>query len=151
MGYVERQGDVLTMGLPAIGHGCDISGFMGGGLGRLVTARWPEMHAEYVRLCGTEEFTLGRIFVWDAGDVIVYNLATQVKPGKDARLGAVRSAVRDALADAYQRGITQLGIPRLGADVGGLEWRDVRRALREVGWASPVELVVVNLPRPVKN
>lgn len=40
----------------------------------------------------------------------------------------------------------ELGLPRVGAGIGGLEWADVREVLREVAAASPAELLVVELP-----
>ena len=55
--------------------------------------------------------------------------------------------MRGALADAESLGLSALGVPKLGAGIGGLEWSDVRDVLREAGEASPVELTVVKLPR----
>ncbi len=146
MGYVEAEGDLLGMRFSAIGHGCNISGSMSGGIARTVQLRYPEMHTAYVDRCARGEFALGDLLVWDTGDIVFYNLATQVASGREARLSAVCDTVRAALADAESRWIDRLGIPRLGTGLGGLEWRDVRRALQEISGASPVELVVVCLP-----
>lgn len=148
MGYTEAEGDLLALGLPAIGHGCNTAGSMVGGIAAQVQHRWPDLYTAYVERCATEDFALGGVFIWEADDVVVYNLATQVNPGRDARLVAVRKSVTRALTDVDGRGIGRLGVPRLGTGLGGLEWREVRRVLREVGWASPVELVVVRLPTP---
>jgi O-acetyl-ADP-ribose deacetylase (regulator of RNase III) len=101
------------------------------------------MYEEYRRRCEAREFLLGGFFRWDADEVVVYNLATQQTGGADARLDAVESSVRGALADAASLGLTALGVPKLGAGIGGLAWIDVRAVLREAGDASPVELVAV--------
>lgn len=143
MTYRETPGDLFALGLPAIGHGCNCRGSMRGGIAVDFRARWPGMYEEYRRRCETREFRLGGFFRWDADDVVIYNLATQQTGGADARLDAVESSVRGALADVESLGVTALGVPKLGAGIGGLAWSDVRAVLREAGEASPVELVAV--------
>ncbi|GAA3717323.1 hypothetical protein GCM10022399_37420 [Terrabacter ginsenosidimutans] len=151
MTYREMSGNLFTAGLPAIGHGCNTAGSMSGGIARQVRDRWPDLYAEYAQLCRTGQFRLGSFQVVDVGDILVYNLATQRNPGPDASLEAIRSAVAAALYDVAQRGIGELGVPRLGAGIGGLEWRAVEAVLRDCARASPVDLIVVALPRPSHN
>lgn len=139
-------GDLLTLGLSAIGHGCNTAGSMAGGIARQVKDRWPRLHLDYTAACQARTFRLGTFQVVDVGGMLVYNLATQVNPGSDARLDAIESAVAAALRDLGRRGVTQLGVPKLGAGIGGLPWADVRTVLRNLAQASQVDLVVVNLP-----
>jgi O-acetyl-ADP-ribose deacetylase (regulator of RNase III) len=89
---------------------------------------------------------LGDIFVWPADALVVYNLATQPLPRPPASLDAIDTSLRAALGDAHQRGLTRLGVPRIGAGLGGLPWSDVRAVLDAATVDSPVELVVVSLP-----
>ena len=148
MPTTHTTGDLLTLGLPALAHGCNCRGSMAGGIARQVRVRWPALVREYERRCLAGEFRLGDVMPWETDEgVVVYNLATQVERGADARLEAVGTTVRAALADAVERGIGRLGVPRLGAGIGGLGWADVREALEEAGRQSPVELVVVTWPR----
>ena len=141
-------GDLLALGLPALAHGCNCRGSMAGGIARQVRERWPAMAREYERRCRAGEFRLGDVMAWQAPEgLVVYNLATQVERGADARLDAVESTVRAALADAAERGLDRLGVPRLGAGIGGLERADVREVLERAGRQSPVDLVVVTRPR----
>jgi O-acetyl-ADP-ribose deacetylase (regulator of RNase III) len=151
MTYTETTGDLFELGLPAIGHGCNTAGSMAGGIARDVRRRWPECYREYAKRCRAGRFPLGGFHAWEGDGIVVYNLATQVRPGRDARLAAIREAVTAALDDAHGRGIDRLGLPRIGAGIGGLEWADVRRILLEVAEHSPVELVVVERPqRPAR-
>ncbi|MFW5471053.1 macro domain-containing protein [Knoellia sp. CPCC 206435] len=145
--YTEATGDLLTLGLPAIGHGCNTAGSMAGGIARQVQERWPQLHSEYAQLCRDRQFPLGSFHVVDVGEVLVYNVATQRNPGQDAYLGAISSAVAGALQDLECRGITTLGLPRLGAGIGGLQWSAVQAVLRALAASSPVDLVVVTQPR----
>jgi O-acetyl-ADP-ribose deacetylase (regulator of RNase III) len=143
MPYTEVTGDLFAQGLPAIGHGCNCVGSMGAGIAAEFGRRWPEMYAAYRARCEAGTFRPGGFFAWDAGDVVVYNLATQPSPGPSARVEAIGASVGAALADAASRGIARLGVPRLGAGIGGLAWPDVERVLRPVAEASDVDLVVV--------
>ena len=106
------------------------------------------MYREYKRHCPTGRFGLGDIFVWDSGDRVVYNLGTQPRPGPSASLEAIQRSVSAALFDAAQRGIERLGVPRIGAGLGGLAWEAVREVLDDAGQHGHVELVVVTLPAP---
>lgn len=74
---------------------------------------------------------------------MVYNLATQQQPGADARLGAIATSVAAMLTDAEQHGLPEVGVPHLGAGIGGLLWPDVRQVLEEAGQANSVLLTVV--------
>lgn len=146
MSYTETTGDLFELDLPAIAHGCNTGGSMAGGIAREVKRRWPDCYAEYARLCREGHFPLGGFHAWEGEGLVVYNLATQVRPGADARLEAIREAVTGALADAEARAVSRLGVPRIGAGIGGLDWADVRGVLREVADRSTVELVVVERP-----
>jgi O-acetyl-ADP-ribose deacetylase (regulator of RNase III) len=117
---------------------------MSGGIAVAFRARDEQMYEEYRRLCHSGEFRLGGFLRWSLDDgTVVYNLVTQKRPGRDARLEAIETSVRAMLTDADQRGIREVGVPHLGAGIGPLAWPDVRRVLEEVGSASPVTLTVV--------
>jgi O-acetyl-ADP-ribose deacetylase (regulator of RNase III) len=145
------EGDLFDMDLPALGHGCNCQGVMGRGIAVVFKNRYPEMYKVYQDACENLEYQLGDVFVWGPpdqtpGEPVIYNLATQPTPGPTASLEAIQSSLTDALEDAKERGIDKIGIPRIGAGLGGLKWEDVSVALAMVADPSPVELVVVSLP-----
>jgi len=108
---------------------------------------FPQMYQEYRRRCRQGSFQLGDVFVWDREpDLVVYNLATQPVPRPSATLAAIDAAVRAALADAEGRGLARLGVPRIGAGLGGLARPEVAAVLRRAGQDSTVELIAVSLP-----
>lgn len=137
-------GNLFELGLPALAHGCNCAGSMSGGIARSFRALDEVMHAEYRRLCSTGEFRLGTFLRWTLDDgTVIYNLATQQQPGPDARLDAIAASVTAMLSDAEQQAIAEVGVPHLGAGIGGLDWPDVRAVLDEAGERSPVLLTVV--------
>jgi O-acetyl-ADP-ribose deacetylase (regulator of RNase III) len=136
-------GDLFTLDLPALGHGVNCVGSMRGGIAVEFRRRWPRMHAAYQDLCAAGDLQPGDVFPWVADDVVVYNLAIQQDSGADACLDAVDRSVRSTLLDAGTREIDALGVPRLGAGIGGLVWADVLDTLISAAADSPVDLVVV--------
>lgn len=146
MAYTEIEGDLFALDAPALGHGCNCQGAMGAGIAKEFKRRFPDMYAEYRLRCQTGRFQLGDVFVWTAPDLVVYNLATQPRPGPSADREAVRLSARAMLRDAEDRGLPTVGIPRIGAGLGGLRWSSVSAVLAEEARGSGVELVVVSLP-----
>jgi O-acetyl-ADP-ribose deacetylase (regulator of RNase III) len=147
MAFTTVTGDLFDLGLPAVGHGCNCVGAMGAGIAVEFRRRFPAMYEEYRRRCRQGGLRLGEVFVWDREpDIVVYNLATQPVPRPSATLTAIETAVRAALADAETRGLARLGVPRIGAGLGGLAWTDVAEVLRRAGEDSTVELIAVSLP-----
>src|SRR5262245_51707757 len=140
-------GNLFDLELPAIGHGCNCAGTMGAGIAVEFKRRYPAMYDEYRRRCQAEQFRLGDIFVWDADGLVIYNLATQPVPRPSATLDAIETSVRAALADAQHRALPRLGVPRIGAGLGGLAWNDVATVLARASADSDVELIVVSLPQ----
>jgi O-acetyl-ADP-ribose deacetylase (regulator of RNase III) len=137
------SGDLLnTEGLRVFAHGCNCTGVMGKGIALEFKRRWPRMYEEYRRLCLNGEFTLGDVFPWGEDGQTVFNLATQPKPGPCSDLAAIDTSLRQMIGVAEEKGIDRIGLPRIGAGIGGLEWSEVRAVIEQVGATTPVTLVV---------
>jgi O-acetyl-ADP-ribose deacetylase (regulator of RNase III) len=142
-----RTGDLFEQGLPALAHGVNCRGGMGGIAG-VFAAKWPRMRDEYQAVCSIGALQPGDVLPWTAPDgTLVYNCATQLEPGADARLDAIQDSLAAAVHDAEARGIDQIGMPRIGAGIGGLQWPEVQEAVEQVGALTPATLVVVSLPQ----
>ena len=141
------EGDLFEVDLPALGHGCNCRGAMGAGIALEFKRRYPDMYRAYRERCLAGEFNLGDVFVWVAADRVIYNLATQPLPRPSATLEAIERSVQAALDDAEHRAIRRIGVPRIGAGLGGLSWHEVESTLASVAEDHSVELVVVSLAR----
>ena len=146
----EVEGSLLSIAErgEAFGHGCNCEGVMGG-LAAKVERRWPAMAAEYRARCDDGTFTLGGVLPWLDEETLVwiYNLATQQRPGPDAKIEAIADSVRAAIDHAQTNGVRTIYLPRIGSGIGGLDWDEVRATLERVDAdAAEVELVVVSLP-----
>ncbi len=115
---------------------------MGKGIAVAFRERWPEMYAAYKARCREGRFGLGDVFLWQQDGVCVFNLGTQKSWRSRAELSAIRSAVAEMLRLAEARGLAEIGLPRIGAGFGGLDWVEVRPLLEELAAESPVRLLV---------
>ena len=139
-------GDLFSSDLPAIGHGCNCAGRMGKGIAVEFKRRWPPMFDEYRRRCLEGEFGLGDILVWEANDRIVFNLGTQQTWRTRAQLWAIDASTRKMLDWAEAHSVRAVGLPRIGAGLGGREWSEVQRTFESAAGDSPVRLVVFASP-----
>jgi O-acetyl-ADP-ribose deacetylase (regulator of RNase III) len=143
MPAVFVKGDIFaTDGLSAYAHGCNCAGAMGAGIAIEFKRRWPAMFEEYAVRCAEGRFGLGDVFVWTEGSTTIYNLGTQAHWRKKAQLPALAKSLRKMVELATHAGIERIGVPRIGAGLGGLDWTRVKRILTEVGGETQVTLSV---------
>lgn len=154
---IYRQGDLLASGLPALAHGCNCRGVMGAGIAAQFRAKFPGMYAEYRQLCKAGQLHPGATMRWQEPGVTIWNLMTQLDPGRGASTDAIRIALDHMVTQAQGLGITEIGLPWIGCGIGGLTRDDVRPILARHA-DSPVTLAVYEyvpdrlpLPQPVRN
>lgn len=147
MSIEERTGDLFAQpDLPALAHGCNCAGAMGAGIAVTFKKRWPKMYAEYKARCAAGRFTVGDVFVWREGTTTIFNLGTETHWRTGARLEHIERSVAEMARSAAALGITRVGMPRIGAGYGGLDWDDVRAVLERATLGTGLTLVVVSLP-----
>jgi O-acetyl-ADP-ribose deacetylase (regulator of RNase III) len=89
MTMIYRTGDVFASTCPALGHGVNTLGSMGAGIAVEFRRRWPAMYRAYVQECRSGRLQPGGIFVFQAADRLIVNLATQRGVGRgSARIAA---------------------------------------------------------------
>lgn len=144
----HRTGDLFAQtDLPAIGQGVNTQGKMGSGIAPVFKRYWPDMYEEYRQRCLNGELTVGGLHTWQApSGVWIYNLASQQQTGRDARLDAIESSLALAIAHAHAHEVTAIGVPRIGAGIGGLRWDDVLGVIHSLADNDPVRIVCVSLP-----
>lgn len=148
MSVEHRVGDLFAQtDLAAIGQGVNVKAKMGSGIAPIFKRYWPSMFSEYKTLCESGRFTVGDVHAWQApSGVWIYNLASQHYPGKDARLDAIATALPKMLAHMEAHDVRSVGLPRIGAGIGGLRWADVLEVIHRAADPSPLRVVVVSLP-----
>jgi O-acetyl-ADP-ribose deacetylase (regulator of RNase III) len=147
--YSERKGSLFEAeDLDAIAHGVNCKGVMGAGIAKEVRERYPWSFTDYRTMCETRILHPGGVR-WSSCEpepkVDVVHLATQERPGPDAKLRWVAGSVGEMLDIAEIFRTNRIGMPRIGCGIGGLEWVEVRMILELLANESPVELVVFSL------
>ncbi len=125
------KGNLLTLtergDFDVVIHGCNCKCVMGAGIAGQIAKRWPEV-ATVDADAGSDSAKLGYYTscrVERAGHTFrVINAYTQVSPGADARLDAVRNAFF-RIARNQTRYPARIAYPMIGCGIGGLKWEDV--------------------------
>lgn len=127
MPLTHHTGDIFDTKAQVIGHGINCRGAMASGIALNFANRFPDMEMAYRHLCSSSAIQPGDVFIWqdEKSERWIYNLATQIDPGADARLTLVKQSLTAALDSMVEDGLTTLALPRIGSGVGGLDWDDV--------------------------
>ena len=137
------KGDLFAEeAIRAYAQGCNCAGAMGAGIAIEFKRRWPGMFEEYALRCTDKRFGMGDVFVWSEGEHTIYNLGTQAHWRKKAQIPALAKSLEKMLALAAHAGIDRVGLPRIGAGLGGLDWNRVKKVITEAGQKSSVTMVV---------
>lgn len=141
--------DALEISCDAIAHGVNMKGDMAGGIARSIAIMYPSAEEEYNQFCKAERARLGGVFISNINPGIegkphrLYNLFTQIEPGRDARLSALEVSVNRMVDMAVASGVETIAMPRIGCGIGGLDWEDVKPIL--VAASNNVNFVVCTL------
>lgn len=143
-------GDIFTIeGVTSYAHGCNCAGAMGAGIALQFKNRFPEMYQEYHQLCKVGKFKPGDVYDYDYGNGHVYNLGTQETWHSSAKLEYVIKAFDKMMELAEQDGIKAIALPAIAAGPGGLQWDNVRPAIKNIARYHPkVCLYVVEKYKP---
>ncbi len=136
-----RNGNLFASGLPAIAHGVNCRGAMGAGIAAQFRQRWPDMYEAYRKRCARAELLPGDMFSWQADDVLICNLATQLDPGPAAQPWMIAAAIGRMLRENFRNPVPEIGLPVIGCGIGGLTGNDLDLCLRPYADA-PVNLTV---------
>jgi O-acetyl-ADP-ribose deacetylase (regulator of RNase III) len=126
------RSNALHVDCDAIAHGVNLKGFMGGGIARQIAETFPKAEQEYIDYCQDELCRLGGCLALsiNAGETVgpytLYNLFTQILPGKDARLTALDVSLKRMNEHALKNDIQNIAMPRIGCGIGGLSWNNVK-------------------------
>ena len=139
------NGDLFSSEADAYAHGCNAVGRMGAGIAREFKNAFPRMFADYVERAASGLLVPGSGYVFhNERRPHVINLVTQ-EDLDGARREFVESSL-DWLAQLNDVQIQSVAMPRIGAGLGGLRWRDVRREIERRFYDHRLSIEVWDLP-----
>lgn len=154
------KGDLVEMAIAGkfdtIMHGCNCFHTMGAGIAATIARNFP--HARKA----DEETKLGDIsklgyysvgyatpaLGLDTLDIV--NLYTQYRPGPHAEYLAIISSLRSCIENERPRGNDRIGIPWIGAGIGGLEIDIVKDIIEDICREYSIDITMVEfVPPPI--
>lgn len=140
------QGDLFQdeYKVDAYAHGVNCQGFMGAGIAKEFRERYNKMYQKYKILCTQVPRGLnpGEIYFWISsnGCPSVYNLATQDKVGRQAKLTYVEQCFVSMKESADRNDVKSIAMPAIGSGIGGLDIKDVKQVLKHVfsDWSGEI-------------
>lgn len=143
----EVTGDLFDPdhGFDAIGHGVNCQGAMGAGIAKVFREKYPDMYEVYKKICSNDLLLPGGIMPWKVDDLWIYNIASQQYTGPDAKIDWLGLGLVRVKRHMMTAGALHLGLPRIGAGIGGLTYPDVYDTVCEVFDGSPVNVTIVSL------
>ena len=114
-------------------HGCNCFHEMMGGIAAQIAQRYPEAVDADLRTEYGDDGKMGTYSVAFRGDQVIINGYTQYLPGPHADLDAIRSVFERLRINVLAEGETvSVGIPMIGAGIGGLTWDEVEQIIDEM-------------------
>jgi O-acetyl-ADP-ribose deacetylase (regulator of RNase III) len=126
-------GNVLDAKVEALVNTVNTAGVMGKGLALQFKKAFPENYKAYEAACRRGEVQIGRMFVFDAGGIVlpryIINFPTKQHWRAASKLEYIELGLQDLVRVVTDRKIRSMAVPPLGAGLGGLDWSDVRPAI----------------------
>ena len=147
-----RPDDILAArDLEAIVNPVNCLGTMGKGLARQFAARYPEILEPYQKACREHTLTVKspQILIVNHHKMprYVVNLATKIHWRNPARIEYIETGLDDMYQQLAELEISSVGIPPLGAGLGGLRWERVRPVIEKHAARHPDIRTCIYLPR----
>jgi O-acetyl-ADP-ribose deacetylase (regulator of RNase III) len=132
-----------------LAQGVNCEGLMGAGIAVAFRERWPEMYKDYRKLCNEFRDIIPGILhtydIWihDGNGPVVYNLFSQVNPGRNGDYGLLKRATLLMRLEAESRAQNKVGLPWIGCGIAGLEKHNVEHIFNRILGPSEVEFILV--------
>jgi O-acetyl-ADP-ribose deacetylase (regulator of RNase III) len=155
------QGDLFDTSegvFDALAQGVNCQGLMGAGIAVPFKNKWPAMYEDYKRRCAQYGDALGGlVHIWRPyfdselidGEVTytdgpdIYNLFSQVMPGRNGDYRLLQQAAISMVFDAEEQEHDNVGLPWIGCGIAGLERHNVHNIFTRIFDPSPVHFVLV--------
>ena len=141
----EVYGNILWSKSDAIVQGIAQNENFSEGLAASVKDEWPAIEKDFKECCCNGEMQPGDVWEWEnSSGVNILNLVTHSDSVK-ASLGSLDDSLAKLPALVKKNGLKSLAIPKVGTDVGDLDWRDVKPLIEKHlgGLSIPVYLYTI--------
>ena len=133
--FVEHSGNLLESEADALVNTVNTVGVMGKGIALQFKNAFPANFKAYERACKRDEVALGKMFVFDEGQLTpprwIINFPTKGHWRSHSRISDVAAGLDDLREVVAKLDIHSIALPPLGCGNGGLDWGEVRPLIEQ--------------------
>ncbi len=128
--FTEANGNLLSANVDVLVNTVNTVGVMGKGIALQFKNAFPANFKAYETACKTEQVELGKMFVFDNGQLTkphwIVNFPTKKHWRAQSRIADISAGLDDLVLVLAKLDIASVAIPSLGCGNGGLDWSEVR-------------------------
>jgi len=119
-------------------------GVMGAGIALEFKLRYPEMYQDYVKQCKKGQVQVGHLNFYQGEEQPgIINFPTKKHWKYPSHLNWIESGLRYFLENYQNWCIKSIAFPKLGCDLGGLEWEEVNKIMQKyLSKAEDLEIII---------
>ncbi len=123
-------------------------GVMGKGIAKVFKEVYPEMFAQYQRLCENQELLIGKLWLFRTEHKWILNFPTKTHWRQPSKPEYIEKGLQKFVSTYADLGITNIAFPQLGCGNGELDWKSIVQPLmvRYVG-RLPIDVFVYEYDR----
>ena len=136
------KGDLLSSPAQVQVNTVNTVGVMGKGIALQFKNKYPEMFAEYKRICEKQQFDVGELYLWKSPEKWILMFPTKKHWRNPSRMEYIERGLQK-FVDNYERlGIESIAFPKLGCGNGGLEWYAVKPIMEKYLSPLPISIYI---------
>lgn len=120
---------VFESGANAIVNTVNCVGFMGGGLALEFKLRYPKMYDEYKKNVENNNVKIGKLTYHQEKDIKIINFPTKDNFRDPSKIEYIEKGLNNFIKTYQKNNIKSIAFPKLGAGLGGLNWKTVRNLI----------------------
>jgi O-acetyl-ADP-ribose deacetylase (regulator of RNase III) len=139
--FVEKKGNIFNSESDVIVVTVNCLGFMGKGMALECSLRYPEIETAYKLACKHNLIRIGAI-LWDTNPKNQYIALFPTKNDykRPSKVEYIVSGLDALVSNIQNREISSVALPRLGAELGGLDWNLIRPMVEKAVEPLPIEV-----------
>jgi len=144
------KGDILKAQVEALVNTVNTVGVMGKGIALQFRKAFSGNYRAYRRACERGEVQIGKMFVYDLGELFcpryIINFPTKKHWRHRSKMEYIEKGLKALVEEVKRLGIRSIAVPPLGCGLGGLRWEEVYRKIEAAFREIPEVEVLVYEP-----
>lgn len=123
------KGDIFESDAQTLVNTVNCRGVMGKGLALEFKRRFPQMFEGYKRECEAGRLRIGTLHLYRGPNRWILNFPTKDHWRGRSKIEYIERGLQYFVEHYKEWGITSIAFPKLGCNLGGLDWREVKEKM----------------------